>query len=46
MRRSPLREIPTDVTGTPFALDPVTGKVTVAIDSPLQPMPDLERPPS
>ena len=46
MRRSPLREIPRDVTGTPFALDPVTGKVTVAIESPLQPMPDLDRPPS
>lgn len=43
MRRSPLREIPTDASGTPFELDPVTGDVTVSIDSPLQPMPDLDR---
>ncbi len=43
MRRSPLRQIPTDSSGTPFDLDPVTGHVTVSKDSPLQPMPDLTR---
>ena len=43
MRRSPLRQIPVDSTGTPFDLDPVTGHVTVGKGSPLQPMPDLAR---
>jgi hypothetical protein len=43
MRRSPLRQIPTDSTGTPLDLDPVTGHVTVSKESPLQPMPDLDR---
>jgi len=43
MRRSPLRQIPTDSTGTPFELDPVTGHVTVSLESPLQPMPELAR---
>jgi len=43
MRRSPLRQIPTDPTGTPLDLDPVTGHVTVSRESPLQPMPDLDR---
>jgi tetratricopeptide (TPR) repeat protein len=46
MRRSPLSEIPTDSAGVPFVLDPTTGRVTVSVDSPLQPMPDLARPPS
>ena len=46
MRRSPLKQVPTDSTGTPFAIDPVTGRVTVSLDSPLQPMPDLARSPS
>jgi hypothetical protein len=46
MRRTPLRQVPTDSTGTPFDLDPVTGTVTVAKESPLQPMPDLARRPS
>jgi hypothetical protein len=46
MRRSPLEQIPADPTGAPFAMDPVTGKVTVSLESPLQPMPDLVRPPS
>jgi hypothetical protein len=47
MRRTPLRQIPTDPAGVPFELDPVTGDVTVHKDSPLQPMPDLDRrPPS
>jgi tetratricopeptide (TPR) repeat protein len=43
MRRSPLRQIPTDSTGTPLDLDPVTGHVTISRESPLQPMPDLNR---
>ena len=43
MRRSRLRQIPTDSTGTPLDLDPVTGHVTVSKESPLQPMPDLGR---
>jgi hypothetical protein len=43
MQRSPLRQIPTDPAGAPFDLDPVTGHVTVAKDSPLQPMPDFDR---
>ncbi len=43
MRRSPLHQIPTDSTGTPLDLDPVTGQVTVSKESPLQPMPDLNR---
>jgi len=47
MRITPLRQIPTDPAGVPFDLDPVTGHVTVNKDSPLQPMPDLDRrPPS
>jgi hypothetical protein len=46
MRRSPLRQVPVDSTGTPFDLDPVTGDVTVGKDSPLQPMPDLARRPT
>jgi hypothetical protein len=46
MRRSPLRQVPVDSTGTPFDLDPVTGHVTVGKDSPLQPMPDLARRPT
>jgi hypothetical protein len=43
MRRSPLRQVPVDPTGTPFELDPVTGHVTVSQNSTLQPMPDLDR---
>jgi len=47
MRRTPLRQIPTDATGTPFELDPASGRVTVSRTSPLQPMPDVaRRPPS
>jgi len=47
MRWSPLRQIPADPSGTPFDLDPATGRVTVSRQSPLQPMPDLApRPPS
>ena len=32
--------MPTDSTGTPLDLDPVTGRVTVSQESPLLPMPD------
>lgn len=47
MRWTPLRQIPTDATGTPFELDPASGRVTVSRTSPLQPMPDFaRRPPS
>jgi hypothetical protein len=46
MRRSPLREVPVDSTGTPFDLDPVTGHVTVGKESALLPMPDLSRRPA
>ena len=38
-RRGVLRGIPTDDTGTPFELDPVTGDVTVSPRSELSPMP-------
>ncbi len=43
MRWTPLRQIPTDATGTPFELDPASGRVTVSRTSPLQPMPDFGR---
>jgi tetratricopeptide (TPR) repeat protein len=47
MRRSPLRQVPTDASGTPLHLDPDTGRVTVSSESPLLPMPELgARPPS
>jgi hypothetical protein len=47
MRRTPLRQVPTDPTGTPIELDPATGRASVAKTSPLQPMPNLDRrPPS
>lgn len=39
VRRRALRGIPLDPAGTVFALDPATGEVSVAPDSPLQPMP-------
>ena len=46
MRRTPLRQVPTDPTGTPIELDPATGRAHVSKTSPLQPMPTLDRPPS
>jgi hypothetical protein len=46
MRRTPLRQVLTDPTGTPIELDPVTGRASVSKASPLQPMPNLDRPPS
>ena len=44
-RRGVLRGIPTDPTGTPFELDPVTGDVTVSPRSELSPMPARSRAP-
>lgn len=41
VRRGVLRGVPTDPTGTPFVIDPVTGTVTVAPGSSLSPMPRL-----
>lgn len=41
VRRGVLRGIPADPTGTPFAIDPVTGAVTVATESSLSPLPAL-----
>ena len=46
MRRAPLPQVPTDPTGTPIELDPVTGRVSVSKSSPLQPMPNLDRRPA
>ena len=43
MRRTPLRQVPTDPTGTPIELDPATGRASVSKTSPLQPMPNLDR---
>lgn len=39
-RRGVLRGVPLDPAGTPFELDPTTGKVTVSEKSSLHPMPD------
>jgi tetratricopeptide (TPR) repeat protein len=39
-----LGRVPQDPAGTPFDLDPVTGRVTVSSQSPLSPMPDAGRP--
>ena len=38
-RAGVFRGIPTDPTGTPFDIDPVTGKITIARASPLWPIP-------
>jgi hypothetical protein len=35
--------MPTDPTGTPYEIDPVTGKITVSRASPLFPMPRERR---
>jgi hypothetical protein len=40
-----LRGVPVDPAGTPYELDPVTGRVTVSQQSQLSPMPDAPRPP-
>jgi tetratricopeptide (TPR) repeat protein len=40
IRRGVLRAIPLDPAGTPFEIDPVTGKVTLAKSSPLLPLPE------
>ena len=45
VRRGVLRAIPTDPTGAPFDLDPVTGDVTVSTRSELSPMPAKSRAP-
>jgi tetratricopeptide (TPR) repeat protein len=42
-RRGLLRGIPTDPTGTPYDLDPQTGRVTVSPRSSLYPMPEEPR---
>jgi len=39
-----LRTVPVDPAGTPYELDPVTGRVTVAKTSPLFPLPQLMDP--
>jgi hypothetical protein len=44
VRRRILRGIPLDPSGTPFAIDPATGVVSVAPDSNLSPMPATLRP--
>jgi len=41
--RGVLRMVPADPAGAPFAIDPGTGRVTVAPESPLFPMPDSTR---
>ena len=41
--RRVLRGLPVDPVGTPFILDPVTGRVRVAEQSPLHPMPEEPR---
>ncbi|MDP1568877.1 MAG: hypothetical protein Q8L86_02650 [Vicinamibacterales bacterium] len=38
--RGGLRGVPLDPAGTPYVLDPATGRVTVSRDSPLWPLPD------
>jgi len=43
-RKGRLRAVPVDPSGTPFAIDPVTGRVSVSTQSRLSPMP-AERPP-
>jgi hypothetical protein len=40
IRAGVLRGVPADPTGTPFAIDPATGEVSVSHSSPLHPMPD------
>jgi tetratricopeptide (TPR) repeat protein len=40
IRRGVLRAVPLDPAGTPFAIDPVTGKVTLSSSSPLLPLPE------
>jgi len=40
VRRGVLGTVPLDPTGTPFEIDPVSGKVTVSAKSALYPMPD------
>ena len=44
-RRGMMRGIPTDPTGVPFEIDPVTGEVSVSQRSELWPMPTKPRPP-
>jgi hypothetical protein len=39
-----LRGVPADPTGVPFQLDPTTGKVTLAPNSSLNPLPTAEHP--
>jgi hypothetical protein len=46
VRRRVLRGIPLDPTGAPYHLDESTGRVSVAADSELQPMPDEGRRPA
>jgi hypothetical protein len=40
IRRGLLRGVPADPAGTPYELDPATGRVSVSTQSPLFPMPD------
>jgi hypothetical protein len=45
VRAEPLRGIPTDPTGTPFELDPASGRVVLSPKSPLWPPPQEPRKP-
>jgi hypothetical protein len=42
VQRGVLRGIPADPTGTPFVIEPATGRVTVSDKSPLYPLPNQE----
>ena len=44
VRRRILAGIPLDPVGTPYALDPDTGTVTLGPESSLKPLPDLDHP--
>jgi hypothetical protein len=44
IRRRVLARVPFDPTGTPYEIDPATGRVSVSTESPLFPMPQEPRP--
>ena len=41
-----LRAVPLDPAGTPFVINPTTGRIGLAPDSPLWPLPEEPRPPA
>jgi hypothetical protein len=41
-----LRGVPLDPAGTPFVINPTTGRIGLAPDSPLAPLPEEPRPPA